>query len=169
MIQIYTGNGKGKTTAALGLGLRAVGHGLKVIMIQFMKGEINYGELEAVKHLPDFKIEQYGRPDFVNPENPDKEDIRLAEQALKRAVKVIKNKEFDIVILDEINVAVSFGLIKAEKVIELIKNTSKKTELILTGRYMPEEFIKYADLISEVREVKHHFHDGVPARKGIEY
>ncbi|TET59693.1 MAG: cob(I)yrinic acid a,c-diamide adenosyltransferase [Candidatus Stahlbacteria bacterium] len=169
MIQIYTGNGKGKTTAALGLGLRAVGHGLKVIMIQFMKGEINYGELEAVKYLPDFKIEQYGRPDFVNPENPDKEDIRLAEQALKRAVKVIKNKEFDIVILDEINVAVSFGLIKAEKVIELIKNTSKKTELILTGRYMPEEFIKYADLISEVREVKHHFHDGVPARKGIEY
>ena len=169
MIQIYTGNGKGKTTAALGLGLRAVGHGLKVIMIQFMKGEINYGELEAVKYLPDFKIEQYGRPDFVNPENPDKEDIRLAEQALKRAVKVIKNKEFDIVILDEINVAVSFGLIKAEKVIELIKNTSKKTELILTGRYMPEEFIKYANLISEVREVKHHFHDGVPARKGIEY
>jgi cob(I)alamin adenosyltransferase len=169
MIQIYTGNGKGKTTAALGLGLRAVGHGLKVIMIQFMKGEINYGELEAVKHLPDFKIEQHGRPDFVNPENPDKEDIRLAEQALKRAVKVIKNKEFDIVILDEINVAVSFGLIKAEKVIELIKNTSKKTELILTGRYMPEEFIKYADLISEVREVKHHFQAGVPARKGIEY
>ncbi len=169
MIQIYTGNGKGKTTAALGLGLRAVGHGLKVIMIQFMKGEINYGELEAVKHLPDFKIEQYGRPDFVNPENPDKEDIRLAEQALKRAVKVIKNKEFDIVILDEINVAVSFGLIKAEKVIELIKNTSKKTELILTGRYMPEEFIKYADLISEVRDVKHHFQAGVPARKGIEY
>jgi len=169
MIQIYTGNGKGKTTAALGLGLRAVGHGLKVIMIQFMKGEINYGELEAVKHLSDFKIEQYGRPDFVNPENPDKEDIRLAEQALKRAAKVIKNKEFDIVILDEINVAVSFGLIKAEKVIELIKNTSKKTELILTGRYMPEEFIKYADLISEVREVKHHFQAGVPARKGIEY
>ncbi|MEE8596601.1 MAG: cob(I)yrinic acid a,c-diamide adenosyltransferase [bacterium] len=169
MIQIYTGNGKGKTTAALGLGLRAVGHGLKVIMIQFMKGEINYGELEAVKHLPDFKIEQYGRPDFVNPESPDKEDIRLAEQALKRAAKVIKNKEFDIVILDEINVAVSFGLIKAEKVIELIKNTSKKTELILTGRYMPEEFIKYADLISEVRDVKHHFQAGVPARKGIEY
>lgn len=169
MIQIYTGNGKGKTTAALGLGLRAVGHGLKVIMIQFMKGEINYGELEAVKHLPDFKIEQYGRPDFVNPENPDKEDIRLAEQALKRAAKVIKNKEFDIVILDEINVAVSFGLIKAEKVIELIKNTSKKTELILTGRYMPEEFIKYADLISEVREIKHHFQTGIPARKGIEY
>jgi len=169
MIQIYTGNGKGKTTAALGLGLRAVGHGLKVIMIQFMKGEINYGELEAVKHLPGFKIEQYGRPDFVNPENPDKEDIRLAEQALKRAAKVIKNKEFDIVILDEINVAVSFGLIKAEKVIELIKNTSKKTELILTGRYMPEEFIKYADLISEVREVKHHFQAGVSARKGIEY
>ncbi len=169
MIQIYTGNGKGKTTAALGLGLRAVGHGLKVIMIQFMKGEINYGELESVKHLPNFKIEQYGRPNFVNPENPDKEDIRLARQALKRAAKVIKDKQFDIIILDEINVVVSFGLIKVEEVIELIKKTSKKTELILTGRYMPEEFVEYADLISEVREVKHHFQSGVPARKGIEY
>ncbi|PIS25927.1 MAG: cob(I)yrinic acid a,c-diamide adenosyltransferase [bacterium (Candidatus Stahlbacteria) CG08_land_8_20_14_0_20_40_26] len=169
MIQIYTGNGKGKTTAALGLALRAVGHGLKVIMIQFMKGKVNYGELESVKRLPNFKIEQYGRPDFVNPKNPDKEDIRLARQAFKRAAEVIKNKEFDIVILDEINVAVSFGLIRVEQVIELIKNTSRKIELILTGRYMPEEFIEYADSISEIREVKHHFQKGTPARKGIEY
>lgn len=169
MIQIYTGNGKGKTTAALGLALRAVGHGLRVIMIQFMKGQINYGELESAKQLPNFTIEQYGRPDFVNPEKPDKEDLRLARQALQRAKEVMKSNDFDIIILDEINVAVSFGLIKLGDVIELMKKTPKKTELILTGRYMPPEFYDYADLISEIREVKHHFHTGTPARKGIEY
>ncbi len=169
MIQIYTGSGKGKTTAALGLALRAVGHGLKVIMIQFMKGQINYGELESAKQLPNFTIEQYGRPDFVNLEKPDKEDVRLARQALRRAKDVIESENFDIVILDEINVAVSFGLIKLGDVIELMKNTPRKTELVLTGRYMPPEFYDYADLISEIREVKHHFQAGTPARKGIEY
>jgi cob(I)alamin adenosyltransferase len=169
MIQIYTGNGKGKTTAALGMALRAVGHGLKVIMIQFMKGNINYGELTASKHLPNFTIEQYGRPDFVNPENPNKEDIRLAKKGFRRAKAVITSSEFDIVILDEINVAVSFGLIQTNDVIEMIKQTPEKTELILTGRYMPEEFIEHADLISEIREIKHHFQKGIPSRKGIEY
>lgn len=169
MIQIYTGHGKGKTTAALGLALRAVGHGLKVIMIQFMKGKINYGELEAAKLLPDLIIEQYGRPDFVNPENPTKEDLNFARQALVRAKEVVREKKFDIIILDEINVAVTYGLIPVQKVIELIKKTPKKIELILTGRYMPDEFVQYADLISEIKEVKHHFQKGTSARKGIEY
>jgi cob(I)alamin adenosyltransferase len=169
MIQIYTGNGKGKTTAALGLALRATGHGQKVIMIQFMKGQINYGELESTKHLPNFTIEQYGRPDFVNPEKPDKEDIRLAQQALRRAKEVIKGGEYNMVILDEINVAVSFQLIPVSDVVELMKNVPENVELILTGRYMPEDFVEYADLISEVREIKHHFQTGTPARKGIEY
>lgn len=169
MIQIYTGNGKGKTTAALGLALRAVGHGFKVIMIQFMKGKINYGELESAKHLPNFKIEQYGRPDFVNPEDPEEIDIRLAREALARAKEVINSQEYDMIILDEINVAVSFGLIQSNDVIELMKSTPENVEIILTGRYMPEEFIEYADLISEIREVKHHFQTGTPARKGIEY
>ena len=169
MIQIYTGDGKGKTTAALGLALRAAGHGFKIIMIQFMKGKINYGELKSAENLPNFKIEQYGRPEFVNPENPDKEDIRLAKRGFERAEEVTKGREFDIVILDEINVAVSFGLISVADVIELIKDTPKETELVLTGRYMPEEFVEYADLISEIREVKHHFQKGKEARKGIEY
>lgn len=169
MIQIYTGNGKGKTTAALGLALRAVGHGLKVIMIQFMKGKINYGELEAAKHLPNLVIEQYGRPDFVNPENPSKEDIRLARQAFTRAKEVMRKKGFDIIILDEINVAVAFGLIGVQEVIDLMKNKHRKKELVFTGRYMPEEFAEYADLISDIKEVKHHFNDGASARKGIEY
>ena len=169
MIQIYTGNGKGKTTAALGLALRAVGHGFKVIMIQFMKGKINYGELESAKLLPNFIIEQYGRPDFVNPENPDKIDIDLAKQALKRAKEIIKSQKYDMVILDEINIAISFGLIEVDEVIDIIKQTPQKTELILTGRNAPQELEKYADLISEVREIKHHFQKGVSARKGIEY
>jgi len=169
MIQIYTGNGKGKTTAALGLALRAVGHGLKVIMIQFMKGKINYGELEAAKHLPGLVIEQYGRPDFVNPENTSDEDIQLAKDAMARAREVIRKKQFDMIILDEVNVAVAYGLIPVQRVIELLKRTPKRKELILTGRYMPDEFIQYADLISEVKEIKHHFQKGTSARKGIEY
>jgi cob(I)alamin adenosyltransferase len=169
MVQIYTGNGKGKTTAALGLALRAIGHGHKVIMIQFMKGQINYGELEAINLLPNFAIEQYGRPEFVNPENPEEEDVRLAQEGLERARAVIESGEYNMVILDEINVAVSYGLLKASDVINLIKQTPKEIEIVLTGRHMPEEFTEYADLISEIREVKHHFHKGVPSREGIEY
>lgn len=169
MIHIYTGKGKGKTTAALGLALRAVGHGLKVMMIQFMKGKINYGELEAAKKLPNFTIEQYGRPDFVNPENPDEEDIRLAEKAINRAGEVIESKEYDMVILDEINVAINYGLIGVKEVIALLQKNPEQTELVLTGRYMPEELAQFADLITECREVKHYFSKGVQARKGFDY
>ena len=169
MVEIYTGNGKGKTTAALGLALRAVGNGLKVIMIQFMKGEISYGELEAARQLSSFTIEQYGRPEFVNPEKPEREDINLAQEGLERAQEVIENKEFDMVILDEINVAVNFGLIKPDAVIQLIKQTPETIELILTGRYMPEVFSEFADLVSEIREVKHPFQKGEPPRKGVEF
>ncbi len=169
MIQIYTGNGKGKTTAALGLAMRAVGHGLKVIMIQFMKGKINYGELAAAKSLPGFIIEQYGRPDFVNPEQPDKEDIRLAQKGLQRAQEVIAGTKYDIVILDEIIVAVSFGLIKVQEVIDLIKRTPTDMELVLTGRYMPPELEQHADLISEIKETKHYFQKGTKSRQGIDY
>jgi cob(I)alamin adenosyltransferase len=169
MVQIYTGNGKGKTTAALGSAMRAAGHGQKVIMIQFMKGQINYGELEAARHLPHFSIEQYGRAEFVNPENPDKEDIRLAKKALARARQVLKKQVHDMVILDEIIIAVSFGLITTSDVIDLIRMTRSDTELILTGRYLPDSIAEHADLISEIREIKHHFQKGISARKGIEY
>ena len=169
MIQIYTGDGKGKTTASLGLALRAVGHGFKVLMIQFMKGKINYGELLAVKKIKGLRIEQYGRPDFVNPENPDPIDIKFAKDAFDRARQAVKDHEFDIIILDEINVAVSYGLIEATQIIALMKTLPEKTELILTGREMPEVFRQYADLISEVREIKHYFKKGVKARKGFEY
>ncbi|MEO0129779.1 MAG: cob(I)yrinic acid a,c-diamide adenosyltransferase [candidate division WOR-3 bacterium] len=169
MIQIYTGNGKGKTTAALGIAMRAVGHGKKVIMIQFMKGKINYGELKSAKLLKNFKIEQYGRPDFVDKDNPAKIDIELAKKGFERAKELIKSKKYDIIILDELNVAVDYGLISVKEVVELLKKTPKKIEIIITGRYMPEELQGYADLISEIIEVKHYFQQGVKARKGIEY
>uniref|UniRef100_A0A7V1EI94 Cob(I)yrinic acid a,c-diamide adenosyltransferase n=1 Tax=candidate division WOR-3 bacterium TaxID=2052148 RepID=A0A7V1EI94_UNCW3 len=169
MIQIYTGDGKGKTTAALGLALRAVGHGKKVIMLQFMKGKINYGELKSAKILKNFRIEQYGRPDFVDKDHPAKIDIELARKGFERAKEIIKGKKYDILILDELNVAVDYGLISVKEVVELLKKIPKKMEIIITGRYMPEEFMEYADLISEVCEVKHYFQRGVRARKGIEY
>ncbi|MEO0095505.1 MAG: cob(I)yrinic acid a,c-diamide adenosyltransferase [candidate division WOR-3 bacterium] len=169
MIQIYTGNGKGKTTAALGLALRAVGHNKKVIMIQFMKGKINYGELKSAKMLKNFKIEQYGRPDFVDKDHPAKIDIELAKKGFERAKELIKSKKYDIIILDELNVAVDYGLISVKEVVELLKKTPKKIEIIITGRYMPEEFKEYADLISEIFDVKHYFQKGIKARKGFEF
>ena len=169
MIHIYTGNGKGKTTAALGQAMRAIGHGLKVLMIQFMKGKINYGELEAAKKLPNFTIEQFGRPDFVNPENPDEEDVRLARAGLARATEAVDSRKYDIVILDEINVAANFGLIESTDIISLFKRKSDDVTLILTGRYMPEEFEPYADLITECREVRHYFNKGMKGREGFEY
>jgi len=169
MIHVYTGNGKGKTTAALGQAMRAIGHGLKVLMIQFMKGKINYGELEAAKKLSNFTIEQFGRPDFVNPENPAEEDIRLARAGLARAVEAVDSRKYDIVILDEINVAVNFGLIESADIIALFKRKPDDVTLILTGRYMPEEFEPFADLITDCREVRHYFNKGTKAREGFEY
>ncbi len=169
MIQVYTGNGKGKNTTALGLAFRAMGHGKKVIMIQFMKGKINYGELKMAKKIKNFKIEQFGRPDFVDRDNPSKIDRELAHMGLERAKEVIKKKQYDIVILDELNVAVDYGLISVEAVLELFRRIPRKMELIITGRYMPEAFRPYADLISEIVEVKHYYCKGIKARRGIEY
>lgn len=170
LIQVYTGNGKGKTTAALGLALRAVGHNLKVIIIQFMKGSKNYGEFKAIKkYLPQIKIEQFGLTTFVNKNNPSKKDIELAQKGLKRARRAILSRVYDLVILDEINVTMDFNLISVEDVLQLIEEKPPNVELILTGRYVPEEIIEKADLVSEVKEIKHWFTKGVDTRKGIEY
>lgn len=169
MIQVYTGNGKGKTTAALGLAIRAIGHKKKVIMIQFMKGKIDYGELKSAKLLKNLRIEQYGRPDFVNRDNPSKIDRELAKRGFKRAKALVKERRYDIIILDELNVAVEYNLISLEEVIEFLKNFPREMELIITGRYMPKEFLDYADLVTEMREIKHYFQKGVMARKGIDF
>ncbi|MFH1327944.1 MAG: cob(I)yrinic acid a,c-diamide adenosyltransferase [Candidatus Bathyarchaeota archaeon] len=170
IVQVYTGKGKGKTTAALGLALRATGHGFQVYMIQFMKGTMEYGEILSAKKLdPNFKIVQFGRPEFVNKKNPAKIDVELAKKALEHAREILMDRKFDMVILDEINVAVDFGLISKEDVIELIKNKPENVELVLTGRNAHPDIVSLADLVSDVRKIKHPYSEGFHARKGIEY
>lgn len=168
-VQVYTGDGKGKTTAALGQALRAVGHGRKVIVIQFMKGQINYGELKAAENIPGLKIEQYGLPTFVERGNPSKEDKELARKGIERAKEVIRGAKYDIVILDEINVAVEYGLVGLSELLGLIKAKPPGLELVLTGRYAAKEIIELADLVTEMKEIKHHYQKGIQAREGIEY
>ncbi|MDH5746106.1 MAG: cob(I)yrinic acid a,c-diamide adenosyltransferase [Candidatus Bathyarchaeota archaeon] len=169
LVQVYTGDGKGKTSAAFGLALRAVGRGLKVYIIQFIKGGFDYGELYVVDRLPNLKLKAFGRGMFVTEKPPGKEDVELAQEALALSQEVVKSGEYDIVILDEISVALNLKLISLEKVLELIKDKPKHVELVLTGRSAPEEIIKAADLVTEMRKVKHPFHKGYQARKGIEY
>jgi len=168
LLQVYTGNGKGKTTASLGLALRASGHGWKVIMVQFMKGRA-YGELKAVPNLPEFTIEQYGRDEFVDKKNPDPIDIELARKGFDRAKEVLLSGGYDIVILDEINVALDFNLVGLEETLELINNRAQRTEVICTGRYAPQALLDIADLITEMREIRHPYQGGIPGRIGIEF
>ncbi len=167
-VQVYTGNGKGKTTAALGLALRAVGRGLKVCMFQFIKGGGRYGEhLAAEKLAPLLTIIQSGRPGWVNTKEIT-EDRRIAQEALTQVRELLTSGEFDLFICDEINGAVGFGLIDIEQVLELIRNKPEKTELVLTGRNADERIIEAADLVTEMCEIKHYYKAGIPARIGIE-
>ncbi|MCG0274603.1 MAG: cob(I)yrinic acid a,c-diamide adenosyltransferase [Thermosediminibacteraceae bacterium] len=169
LVLVYTGNGKGKTTAALGLALRAIGHGEKVYMIQFMKGSPEYGEVQAIKYLPNFQLVQKGRDCFVKKGDPHPEDLRLAREGLDLARKVIASGEYDLIILDEINVAVDYGLVQEEEVLGLIDLKPEATTLVLTGRYATEKLMEKADMVSEVREIKHHYMKGISAQPGIEY
>jgi cob(I)alamin adenosyltransferase len=169
LVQVYTGNGKGKTTAALGLALRAVGHGLKVLVIQFMKGNINYGELESSKKLsPYLTITQMGRETFVSRTNPDPIDVRLAQDGFALAKKAVAEEKYDIVILDEINVAIDYDLIPLSALLHLLDTKPNGVELILTGRNARPEILEMADLVTEMVEQKHYYKNGVLARKGVE-
>lgn len=167
-IHVYTGPGKGKTTAALGLGLRAAGAGLKVYMIQFMKGR-RYSELDAVEQLRNFTIVQYGRDEFVSKEKPQQIDIDLAQQGFAHAQQIVKNGKYDVVILDEINVAVEYNLIRLKDILKLAEEKPQETELVLTGRYAAPEIVKIAHLVTEMLEINHPYQNGVYARKGIDY
>lgn len=169
LVQVYTGNGKGKTTASLGLALRAVGHGLRVYILQFMKGSTVYGELETARRLAPFlTIEQVGRDTFVSRSHPDPEDLRLAREGFAKAREIVRSGDYDLVVLDELNCAVDFGLVPLPGVLDLVRSKPDHTELVLTGRGAHPQIVELADLVTEMREVKHYFHSGQHARVGIE-
>ncbi|MGI6747052.1 MAG: cob(I)yrinic acid a,c-diamide adenosyltransferase [Anaerovoracaceae bacterium] len=165
-IQVYTGNGKGKTTAALGLSLRSVCAGNKVFFGQFMKGQ-ECSEKKAQLLLPGFTFEQFGNSDFIAG-TPTEKDISCAEQGLKRIREVLVSEDYDIVVLDEINTALFFKLISVEEVLSILAIKPERTELVLTGRYAPPEIIDCADLVTEMNEIKHYYNIGVDDRIGIE-
>ncbi|WP_378955512.1 cob(I)yrinic acid a,c-diamide adenosyltransferase [Pelosinus sp. sgz500959] len=173
LIQVYTGNGKGKTTASMGLAFRSCGHGFKVCMIQFMKDNTEYGEFKASQYLPGFELIQVGRNDFVNLENPEEIDKKLATQGWELAKSIILSGEYDVVILDEINVAIACKLINVNTVVSFLtedcKSLDKKPEIILTGRYAPKEIIDIAHLVTEMQEIRHNFSNGIESRQGIEF
>lgn len=166
-IQVYTGNGKGKTTAALGLAVRALGAGKKVFIGQFAKSK-HYSEIETIdKLLKNITLKQYGMGCFIF-EKPKEEDILAAQKGLKEVIEVILSDDYDIIILDEANIAVYYNLFTAEELIQAINQKSEKTEIIITGRYACQEIIDRADLVTEMKEVKHYYQQGVQARLGIE-
>lgn len=171
LVLVYTGNGKGKTTAALGLALRQVGWGRRVLVVQFMKGKGNvYGErVAAERYLSLLEIEQHGRDEFVNLSDPAEVDVSLARKALERAGEAMASGDYGMVVLDEVNVAVATAMIDTKDVLAVLEKRHKGTDVVLTGRYCPKEIMDRADMVSEVREVKHHFARGIQARKGIEY
>ncbi len=165
-IQVYTGNGKGKTTAALGLALRALCAGKKVYIGQFVKG-MKYSEVKAEEYLPNLKIEQLGRRCFIE-KAPEDEDIEAARSGLEKCREILRSGNYDVVIMDEINIALYFKLFSTRDVIDVLNEKQESTEVILTGRYAPEEIIEIADLVTEMKEIKHYYNEGVMARKGIE-
>jgi len=169
LVQVYTGNGKGKTSAAFGLALRAVGRGFKVYVIQFIKGGFDYGELYSVKQIPNVTLKAFGRGKFITETPPNQKDVELAEEAFALAEKVVKSGKYNFVVLDEINVALHLKLLELSKVIDLIKNKPDHVELVLTGRNAPREIIELGDLVTEMKEIKHPYTKGTKPRKGIEF
>jgi cob(I)alamin adenosyltransferase len=167
LIQVYTGNGKGKTTAALGLAIRAAGAGYKVYICQFLKGRY-CSELTSLRKLKNIRVEQFGRRLFMR--GPcAKKDIDLAKRGLEAVREAIKTKKCDIIVLDEINLALKLKLLKLKDVVSLIKSAPKKTELVLTGRHAHHKIMKIADLVSFMQDRKHYYKKGIKARRGIEF
>lgn len=169
LIQVYTGNGKGKTTAALGLAIRALGHGAKVHIIFFMKGKFPYGEREILAKLPQLSFQVFGHEHLIDPNNVKDDERQQAREALKASKLAIQSSKYDLVILDEINVASAWKLIDVKDVLELIVNKPSGVELVLTGRYADQRIIDKADLVTNMDEIKHPYRRGIEARKGIEY
>lgn len=167
MIQVYTGNGKGKTTAALGLALRAAGAGLKVYIIQFLKGK-SYSEFKIIRKISNIKLEQYGSGCFIKTKINQK-DIDLANKGFQRIRQIINREHCDLVILDEINVVLHLKLLNLDKVIDLLRGVSRNIEVVLTGRWAHPKIKNLADLVSDFKEIKHYYKKGIKARRGIEF
>ncbi|MDD2330843.1 MAG: cob(I)yrinic acid a,c-diamide adenosyltransferase [Bacteroidales bacterium] len=167
-LHIYTGNGKGKSTAAFGLALRAAGSGMRVYIAQFVKGR-TYSEITAVRQqLPQITIRQFGRGCFIV-EKPTDEDVAAAREGLAVVSEVLISGEYDLVILDEATIAIYYDLFTVSELIDLLTRRAPGCEVVVTGRYAPEELIELADLVTEMREVKHYYRQGIEAREEIEY
>jgi cob(I)alamin adenosyltransferase len=171
LLMVFTGNGKGKTSAAMGTAFRAVGSGFKVLMIQFIKGSWHYGELDAANMLGDgFQIRPMGRGFVkVGTEKPDSEDVRLVEEAWRTSVEAMSSGKYDMVVLDEINYAIHYGMISIDRVVADLQARPENVHVICTGRNAHERLIEAADLVSEIKEIKHPYHKGILAQRGIEY
>ncbi|MEA3505646.1 MAG: cob(I)yrinic acid a,c-diamide adenosyltransferase [Bacteroidota bacterium] len=167
-VQVYTGNGKGKTTAAFGLALRACGAGMKVFIGQFVKG-MHYNEIDAIdKYLSNnITLKQYGLDCFIY-NDPTQKDIDAAQKGFAEMKEILLSDKYDMVIFDELNIALYYKLFTTQKVLEMLNNRPENVEIIITGRYAPQEIIDIADLVTEMKEIKHYYHNGVEARKGIE-
>ena len=172
LVIVYTGKGKGKTTAALGIVLRAVGHGMKVGMIQFIKGEWYYGELASSKRLePEFELVAAGKGfvGIIDDDHSREDHQKAAKAALDLAKEKLGLSAYDILILDEINYAVKLGLLSETDILELIQSKPLRTTLVLTGNYAPEPVVAAADLVTEMKEIKHPYQQGIKAKKGIDF
>ncbi len=166
-VQVYTGDGKGKTTAALGLALRAVGAGLNVYIAQFVKG-MHYSELISLEKLSEnITLKQYGRNCFIK-KDPQKEDIQAAQEGLKEVRELMNSGKYQVIILDEANIATLYELFSVEDLLDLIKSKPEDMELVITGRRADPRIIEVADLVTEMKEVKHYYQNGISARDGIE-
>lgn len=166
-IHVYTGNGKGKTTASFGLALRAAGAGLKVYIAQFVKG-MEYSELKSIRRFNNLiTLKKYGRSCFIK-RDPEQEDIDLAQSGLEEIKEIVASRKYDVVILDEVTIAISYSLIDEDELIKLMDDKPEELELVITGRYASPNIIEMADLVTEMREIKHYYTKGVKARVGIE-
>lgn len=170
LVQIFTGDGKGKTTAALGTVLRAAGHGFKVFVVFFMKGGYAYGEYASLPKLPDVEVAAFGLRQFVHKSDEiNPEEVKEAKAALARAREAMLSGRYDIIVMDEVNTSIFFKLLEPEEVMQLIKDKPENVELIMTGRKADKRIIEMADLVTEMVKIKHPYDKGIKARKGIEY
>lgn len=169
LVQIFTGDGKGKTSAALGVVLRALGHGLRVCIVVFMKGDYPYGEWEALSRFPDVKVALFGFRQFTDPAKVKPEEIEQARQALAVAREAMLSGNYDLLVLDEVNVAAAWKLVELDEVVRFIRDKPPNVELILTGRRADARLVELADLVTECVKIKHPYDKGIKARQGIEY